>query len=310
MPPLFILLIDGAIVALVVLVGFAVSRQLQTGGSVRRRLGTPIDEGGALEPNSIVRAERPKNPILAWIQKATLADPKERQTIRRDLALAGFESPAAPAIYVIFRFSMAAGLPIGFLLFEHFANNPLTGFKLFAATAMLCGAGLIAPRAYIDNRVGAWRTKLENDFPDVLDLLVVTVEAGLGIEAGFIRVAEETAESHASVSAELMKVNQDLRVGRTRAEALRAMADRTGVDMIVSFVALLIQTDALGGSIAQSLRTYSAEMRQTRMLRAEEKAMRIPVLLTIPLVLCILPVIVTAVMLPAIIGVMRAFGAK
>ena len=107
-----------------------------------------------------------------------------------------------------------------------------------------------------------------------------------------------------------MRVNQDLRVGRSRAEALRGMADRTGVDMIVSFVALMIQTDALGGSIAQSLRTYSAEMRQTRMLRAEEKAMRIPVLLTVPLVLCILPVIVTAVMLPAIIGVMRGFGPK
>ena len=166
-----------------------------------------------------------------------------------------------------------------------------------------------APRL-IDNRVGAWRTKLENDFPDVLDLLVVTVEAGLGIAAGFIRVAEETVESHPGVSAELMRVNQDLRVGRSRAEALRGMADRTGVDMIVSFVALMIQTDALGGSIAQSLRTYSAEMRQTRMLRAEEKAMRIPVLLTVPLVLCILPVIVTAVMLPAIIGVMRGFGPK
>ena len=310
MPPLFLILIDGAIVALVVLAGFAIARQIQAGGVLRRRLGTPLDEGTPLEPGTVVRAERPKNPVLAWIQRATLSDPKERQTIRRDLALAGFESPSAPAIYVVVRFALAAGLPIGFLIFQHFANHPLTGFKLFGATALLCGAGLIAPRAFIDNRVGAWRTKLENDFPDVLDLLVVTVEAGLGIAAGFIRVAEETVESHPGVSAELMRVNQDLRVGRSRAEALRGMADRTGVDMIVSFVALMIQTDALGGSIAQSLRTYSAEMRQTRMLRAEEKAMRIPVLLTVPLVLCILPVIVTAVMLPAIIGVMRGFGPK
>ena len=100
-------------------------------------------------------------------------------------------------------------------------------------------------------------------------------------------------------------VSQELRAGRSRAEALRSLADRVQVDVIKSFVALLIQTDALGVSIAQSLRTYSHEMRQHRMLKAEEKAMRIPVLLTIPLVACILPVIVTAVMLPAIIDTVR-----
>ena len=147
MPPLFLILIDGAIVALVVLAGFAIARQIQAGGVLRRRLGTPLDEGTPLEPGTVVRAERPKNPVLAWIQRVTLSDPKERQTIRRDLALAGFESPSAPAIYVVVRFALAAGLPIGFLIFQHFANHPLTGFKLFGATALLCGAGLIAPRA-------------------------------------------------------------------------------------------------------------------------------------------------------------------
>jgi tight adherence protein C len=102
-------------------------------------------------------------------------------------------------------------------------------------------------------------------------------------------------------------VSNELRAGRTRAESLRNMADRSQVEMISSFVALLIQTDSLGGSIAQSLRIYSSEMRTHRMLKAEEKAMRLPVLLTVPLVLCILPVIMAAVMLPPVLDAQRNF---
>ena len=112
-------------------------------------------------------------------------------------------------------------------------------------------------------------------------------------------------QNDSRISAEFRNVSQELRAGRTRAEALRSLGDRTQVDVVKSRRALLIQTDALGVSIAQSLRTYSQEMRQHRMLKAEEKAMRIPVLLTIPLVGCILPVIITAALLPAIINTIR-----
>jgi tight adherence protein C len=120
-------------------------------------------------------------------------------------------------------------------------------------------------------------------------------------------VGDETHESHPRISLEFQMISLELRAGRTRAEALRHMADRCQVEMINSFVALMIQTDALGGSIAQTLRTYSAEMRQHRMLRAEEKAMRLPVLLTVPLVLFILPTIMGAVMLPPVIDAIRNF---
>jgi len=134
------------------------------------------------------------------------------------------------------------------------------------------------------------------------------VEAGLGLDAAFIRVGEEIHESHPRIAKEFGRLAEELRAGRSRAEALRAMADRCDVQGIRSFVALLIQTDVLGASVAQTLRTYSAEMRQTRYLRAEEKAMRIPVLMTIPLVVCILPVIVGALLLPAVLDVIRLLG--
>jgi len=127
------------------------------------------------------------------------------------------------------------------------------------------------------------------------------------LEGGLLRVGQETKISHPRVSEEFELVSQELRVGRSRADALRNMGERTGVDVVKAFVTLLIQTDSLGGSIAQALRTYSEEMRKHRMLKAEEKAMRLPVLLTIPLVGCILPVIFVAVMLPAIIEAQRSF---
>ena len=135
--------------------------------------------------------------------------------------------------------------------------------------------------------------------------MVVCVEAGLGMEAAFMRVAREVRESHPRVARELDLVSQELRAGRTRAEALRNLGERTAVPAVRSFAALLIQTDTLGASIGQTLRVYSKELRETRFMNAEEKAMRIPVLMTIPLVACILPVIMTALLLPGIIDVIR-----
>ncbi len=225
--------------------------------------------------------------------------------LRRDLIAAGFDSPAAPAIYVIVRFVLAAGLPIAYIFSRSLSGKPPTGIGLFLFPFGLAVLGLMLPRGFIDNRAGARRTQLENEFPDALDLMVVCVESGLGLEGAVLRVGDETEKSHPLISTQFQLVSAEMRAGRTRAEALRHMADRVNVPMISSFVALMIQTDALGGSVAQSLRTYSAEMRSHRMLRAEEKAMRLPVLLTIPLVLFILPVIVAAVLLPAIIDVMR-----
>lgn len=171
------------------------------------------------------------------------------------------------------------------------------------APLFLCLIGMLAPSALLGNRVEARRTQLEQEFPDALDLLVVCIEAGLGLEAGFVRVAEELKGSHPRISDAFERVTDQLRAGRSRPDALRSMSDRTNVDSVKSFAALLIQTDALGTSIAQTLRTFSNEMREARMMKAEEKAMRIPVLMTFPLVACMLPVIITALLLPALLDV-------
>ena len=308
MPIFTTLLIDLAAFATVVFLCIVGVRRVEAGLSVRRRLRAEGPSSAQAGPaSSLVRSQNLTNPVLAWVQKTTLQDPAERTKLRRDLALAGIDHPAAPAIYVMVRFSLAVGLPIAFLLLNSTWAKPFTGFMMAMIALGLAGLGLIGPRGFIDNRANARKTAIENEFPDALDLMVVCVESGLGLEGAILRVGQETAESHPRIALEFQMVSHELRAGRTRAEALRNMADRCQVEMITAFVALLIQTDTLGGSIAQSLRIYSSEMRQHRMLKAEEKAMRLPVLLTVPLVLCILPVVVAAVMLPPGLDIARVF---
>jgi tight adherence protein C len=163
----------------------------------------------------------------------------------------------------------------------------------------------MTPYVFVRRRAGDRRQRIEHEFPDALDLMVVCVEAGLGLEAAFIRVAREVTESHPRIGEEFGRLAEELGAGRGRADALRAMAVRVDVENINAFVALLIQSDALGVSIAQSLRTYSTEMREARFLKAEEKAMRIPVLMTMPIVVCFMPVVIVALLLPPAIDVVR-----
>lgn len=305
MDPVISISAELAVFGLVVLGVFALSRRVESDFVVRRRLRGEAKTPDRSTPNSLVRQQDPRNPVLAWVQNSSLKNPEERQTIRRDLARAGFEGQSAPAIYVVIRFCLAAGLPVGFIFGQTLLAKPITGLMFILITVILAATGLILPRAFIDNRAGARGRDLEDEFPDALDLMVVCIEAGLALEASFIRVGDETATSHPRISEQFQMVSQELRAGRTRADALRNLGERAQVPMISSFVGLLIQTDALGGSVAQTLRIYSQEMRAHRILRAEEKAMRIPVLLTIPLVACILPVIFAAVLLPAVLDYMR-----
>lgn len=290
--------------ALAMLVAIALFQGTESFLKVRRRLGqqeTALERAGGL-----MKAQDVTNPFLKWVQDSTsLKDFKDRAKIAQDLAQAGFEQTAAPALYVVARFALAIGLPVLFLMSQPLFPKPLSTTTVTAFTLLLSGFGLIAPRAFLDRRIRQRREKMEHEFPDALDLLVVCVEAGLGLEAAFVRVGQEVGESHPRTAFEFGRLAEELAAGRARADALRAMAERIGVETVKSFVALVIQTDQLGVSIGQTLRTYSIEMREHRMLKAEEKAARVPVLMTAPLVVCILPVIVAALLLPAIIDVIR-----
>lgn len=273
--------------------------------AVRRRMGDRVGAVAQTGESGVLRSDAVENRFLSWVQSALLTDTADRSKLRRDLALAGFEHPAAPAAYVATRMSLAIGLPLLLIVGPTLLGRPLQGLGAIVFPLVLCGLSLILPRWFISQRAKARREAIELQFPDALDLLVVCVEAGLGLEAAVVRVSHEVKASHPRIAEEFGRLADEMEAGRGRADALRAMGERVDVDSVKSFVALLIQTEALGVSIAQSLRTYSVEMRESRFLKAEEKAMRIPVLMTLPIVACFMPVIIVALLLPPLIDVAR-----
>jgi tight adherence protein C len=303
LPPDLIIeaLIFCCIVAATLIVSQEVSRSLEQ----RRRLGYQNSE--VTQPAlPLLQRRDPGNRFFEWVQKSSsIGDSVQRQKLRTELSLAGFDSAVAPVWYVLLRFVLAIGLPFVFFLVRIALSQPIEGIGFIFWALCFCGLGFLAPSAFVSNRARARRVELEIEFPDALDLMVVCVEAGLSLDAAFVRVGEEVHESHPRIAYEFDRISEELRAGRSRADALRAMADRADVQGIRSFVALLIQTENLGASIGQTLRIYATEMRETRYLRAEERAMRIPVLMTVPLVTCILPVITAAALLPAVIDLIR-----
>ncbi len=303
-----LLSIEVATFLVVFMIIVAVSRTVSQRIAVEKRLSDRKDQP-ARQKSRLLKSIEVQNPFLAWVQTTTLdQDVKEKTELQKKLALAGYASPAAPAVFVTGRLLLAIGLPVMYVLIQSFSPNPSVGFPAIMTALMCSGLGLIAPRVLLDGRVTARREAMEREFPDALDLMVVCVEAGLGLEGAILRVGQETARSHPLISEQFRAVSHELNAGRSRPEALRGLAERTKIDSINAFVALLIQSDQLGVSYSNTLRTFSAEIREKRYMRAEEKAMRIPLLITIPLVFFILPALVIAAMLPALIEAQHGFA--
>lgn len=230
------------------------------------------------------------------------SDPK---ALQRKMLAAGYRSPQASKIFTLVRLMLIVGLPALVLLPQLIAGKDVSLLSLYLQGAGFAALGLVVPNLFITAKADRRRQEVVNGFPDCLDLMLVCVEAGMGLEAALDRVAREMTTSHPLVAEMLLQTTLELRAGASREEALRAMADRSRVDEIRAFSTLLIQSDKLGSSIAMTLRTYASEMREKRRMRAEEKAHRLPVLLSIPLVVCMLPVMIGVLMLPAMVRVVR-----
>ncbi|MFZ0882942.1 MAG: type II secretion system F family protein [Candidatus Acidiferrales bacterium] len=167
--------------------------------------------------------------------------------------------------------------------------------------------GYLLPELWLMWRVQARQHRLRLALPDALDMLVICVEAGLGLDQALIRVAHELRITHPQLSEELQLVNMEMRVGKTRLEAMRELARRTGVEDIKALVAMLIQTERFGTSIAQSLRVHSDDLRIKRRQRAEEMSAKTTVKMVPPLVFFIFPALMVVILGPAVITLMRQF---
>ena len=222
------------------------------------------------------------------------------------LVHAGYRGQGAVAIYWGIRISTAlSGLAFGMIFLP--LSGVAGGVSLFVGV-YLASMGFLLPLLLVRARVRRRQKELRNALPDALDLLVVCVEAGLGLNQALVRVAQEIRHTSKLMSDEILQTNAEIRVGTPRDTALRTLAERTGLDDLSSLVAMLIQTDRFGTSIATSLRVQSDTLRQKRRQRAEEAAAKTAIKMVFPLVFCIFPSMFVVILAPGFITILRVLG--
>jgi tight adherence protein C len=287
MLPLFAFFIGSVIVAAV-----AFLLMPARAGAIDRRLDelTAGREDGTSE-------RKPSQALLGLLKRVGEKAPrgtKELGSLRLRLVQAGFRRPEALTVFFGIRVVFAVGLFL--LMGTSILGRPNITFAL---AAML--AGYLLPGMVLARMAKRRSHRIRLSLADALDLLVVSVEAGLGLDQALTRVGHELAFAYPDLSDELKLVNLELRAGKPRPEALRNLADRTGVDDLSALVTMLIQTDKFGTSVAHSLRVYSETLRTKRRQRAEEAAAKTGVKMVFPLVFCIFPAIWVVTIGPAAI---------
>ena len=231
---------------------------------------------------------------------------KRATTMREVLVQAGYRRPEAPAVFWGGRILAAVACPVaasGVMLL----TGRGAGVSLFMA-GWAAGVGWLAPSLYLRARVRARRKEIDRTLPDALDLIVVCMEAGLGLNQALARMAEEIRHFSVATSDEFTLVNLEMRAGVPRLEALRSLGTRMGVPELRSLSTMLVQADRFGTSVAHALRVHAETSRSKRRQRAEEAAAKTTIKLIFPLVLCIFPTIFVVVLGPAIIGIIRTLS--
>ncbi len=228
------------------------------------------------------------------------ADSKDMKMLRHRLMQAGIYDPQAASYFFLARTAMAvASAAVAFFALPILGMGGKSSFWLFIIAAGL--GGYLAPSFYLDRRIGAKRQEYQAGFPDFLDLLVICADAGLAMEASLDRVGRELGDAFPSLAANIHMATLEIRAGRSLAEALDHFGDRLGLEEARSFAALIQQSDEFGSSISDALRVYSEDMRHKRMSRAEEKAYSLPAKLSVPMMVCIFPVLFVVILLPVIV---------
>ena len=237
-------------------------------------------------------------PALTRVSTVLPTSTKEMSRIRRRLSRAGFTNPSAAVIYA----ALEVALPVvaGVAAFAVF--GPTRGIMVGSLLAI---AAYLVPGLVVGRIVTRRQMQIRNGLPDALDLVIVCVEAGLSLDQAVLKASEELALSHPALADELQQVTNEIRAGKPRMAAFRNFADRTKIDDVRSLVAMLIQTDRFGTSIAQALRTHADTGRSVRRQRAEERAAKLGVKLVFPLVFCLFPAMYVVMLGPGAIRIIH-----
>jgi tight adherence protein C len=224
--------------------------------------------------------------------------------LRDGLIEAGYRSPSAVTTFLGAKVLFAAGLPLLFFVIMSAMGMSLA--NTFVWMVVFAVIGFYLPTLWLYDVSNKRKLEVTHGLPDALDLMVVCVEAGLGLNAAIVKVALEMQLASPVLASELRMVNNEMKAGINRIDALRNLAQRTGVADVKSLVAVLVQTDRLGTSVAASLRAQSDSLRVKRRQRAEEAAHKVAVKLVFPLVLCIFPELLLILLGPGMLSIYRA----
>jgi len=289
-------LIFVAIALAVFAFGAAVYAPSSVLGARLRALGS--QRAQVKEPPAIKqRIEQALDPL----SKALPLSPDDSDRTRAWLIQAGYREARHLTMFLGIRVLVALVAFAGVVIFSGFKSPPL----LLGMTAL----GFFVPRFFLKRKIRERQTRIRIALPDALDLTVICVEAGLALDQALHRVGEDLKHAHPDLSDEFYLVNLEMRAGKPRAEALRNLVSRTGVDDIKSLVGTLIQTDRFGTSVAQALRVHSDSLRTERRQRAEEQAAKTTIKMVPPLVVFVLPSIIIVTLGPAIIQLYRTLVA-
>ncbi len=275
-----------------------------------KRMGQANPAAAAAAPAGLVPNERPVTDLAERIAAplSRLAPPSAAEARKLQLLLmhAGRRSPNAPIIYRAIQMASLVLLPGAVAMTFVFLAWPLSSALIWLLAAFILGFFL--PRFVLDQMIKGRKLRVRWGLADALDLMVVSIEAGLGLNAAMLRVSDELRDVHKDISEEFELANLEIKVGRDRDEALRNLAERTGVDDLRSLVAMLIQADRFGTSIARAVRIFSDSLRTKRRQRAEQAAQKAAVKLLFPLACFLFPVLFIAILGPAMLTLVDTFS--
>jgi len=283
-----------------VLTGLAASFVLTRSSTERRRIREMAAAAGSsiIGLRSLALTDRPDE-MAKRVSAIVPKSPKEMNRLQKRMVRAGIKRPGAAVYFAAAEVICPVVLALATVSYLGVYQGGM--FALLAA-----GVGYAAPGVWLAWKTAKRQKEIQNGLPDALDLLIVCVEAGSGLDAAIVKASEELSLAYPALAEELRLITTETRAGKPRLEAFRNFAQRTGVEDVRSLVAMMIQTDRFGTSIAQALRTHAEVSRTKRRQRAEEKAAKLGVKLVFPLVFCLFPALYVVVLGPAVIKIMHA----
>lgn len=287
-------------VVLFVMAGAAV---LAGGDPVQRRLRARV--GGAARPAAGHKRSKASQELLRKLEQKAAKDSEKSSAVRQKLNQAGYMGAHSVGAYYAARILMSGTLSVGILVMIPLVGDAVSTGRLLVAGILGATLGYFLPWVWVTLKVDKRQTDARIGFPDALDMLLVCVEAGLSLAAALNRVGQEIGTARPLLGEQFKLVALEMQAGKSREMALRNMADRIGIEEVRSLVTLLLQSEALGTSISQSLRVHADDMRRRRLVRAEEHANKLPAKMAVPLVCFILPSLMSVIMTPVAIRIVR-----